>query len=53
MHLAGASAIQIGTALIEGFDIFKEIKAGVNMYLQENGFSKVSEIIGLAGGSQK
>jgi len=53
MHLAGASAIQVGTAMIEGFDIFKEIKSGVNKYLQENGFSDISEIIGLAGGSQK
>jgi dihydroorotate dehydrogenase (NAD+) catalytic subunit len=49
MHLAGASAIQIGTALLSGMTIFKEIKMGVEQYLKKEGFSDVSEIIGLAG----
>ncbi len=49
MHLAGASAIQIGTALLNGMTIFKEIKQGVLQYLKKEGFSDVSEIVGLAG----
>jgi dihydroorotate dehydrogenase (NAD+) catalytic subunit len=51
MHLAGASAIQIGTALLEGLEVFAKIKKGVNSYLEKNGFSDVSQIIGVAGGS--
>ncbi|MFW9966025.1 MAG: dihydroorotate dehydrogenase [Candidatus Thorarchaeota archaeon] len=49
MHLAGASAIQIGTAVIDGMEVFREIKEGVKNYLQDEGFSEVSEIVGLAG----
>ncbi|MFW9961260.1 MAG: dihydroorotate dehydrogenase [Candidatus Thorarchaeota archaeon] len=48
MHLAGASAIQIGTALIGGMNIFSGIKKGVAKYLDEMNISKVSEIIGAA-----
>ncbi|MFW9964151.1 MAG: dihydroorotate dehydrogenase [Candidatus Sifarchaeia archaeon] len=48
MHLAGASAIQIGTALIEGFDVFSKIKEGVLKYLEDSGISNISEIIGAA-----
>ena len=51
MHLAGASAIQIGTALLSGFEVFKEIKQGVKEYLQREGFENVGDIIGLAGRS--
>jgi dihydroorotate dehydrogenase (NAD+) catalytic subunit len=49
MHLAGASAIQIGTAMIDGLDVFRHVKEGIQNYLQEEGFSEVSEIVGLAG----
>ena len=49
MHLAGASAIQLGTALLNGMTIFEEIKQGVGQYLKREGFSDVSEIVGLAG----
>ncbi|MCF2137198.1 MAG: dihydroorotate dehydrogenase [Candidatus Thorarchaeota archaeon] len=48
MHLAGASAIQIGTAVLEGLDVFKRIKMGVSEYLQQEGFSSVSDIVGLS-----
>jgi dihydroorotate dehydrogenase (NAD+) catalytic subunit len=48
MHLAGASAIQIGTAVLDGIDIFRRIKEGVQRYLDECRFSSVSEIVGLA-----
>ena len=46
MHLAGASAIQIGTALIEGLDVFAKIKEVVKKYLKEMRISNISEIIG-------
>ncbi len=48
MHLAGASAIQIGTAVLSGLDVFSKIKSGVSKYLSTNGFKDVSEIVGLA-----
>jgi len=48
MHLAGASAIQIGTALLDGLDIFERIKSGIKEYLSKEGFRDVSEIVGLA-----
>jgi dihydroorotate dehydrogenase (NAD+) catalytic subunit len=46
MHLAGAGAIQIGTALIEGLDVFSAIKKGVNEYLKKMNISDLSEIVG-------
>ncbi len=49
MHLAGASAIQIGTALLRGLGVFNEIKTGVKNYLDSMGYSATSELIGLAG----
>ncbi|MFQ5831314.1 MAG: dihydroorotate dehydrogenase [Candidatus Thorarchaeota archaeon] len=49
MHLAGASAIQIGTALLSGLDIFRRVKQGVQDYLEKEGYSKVTEIVGEAG----
>jgi dihydroorotate dehydrogenase (NAD+) catalytic subunit len=53
MHLAGASAIQIGTALIEGLEVFSKIKEGVKNYLNERNYSKISEIVGAAWRSNK
>jgi dihydroorotate dehydrogenase (NAD+) catalytic subunit len=48
MHLAGAGAIQIGTALIEGLDVFSVIKKGVSEYLKKMNISDLSEIVGAA-----
>ena len=48
MHLAGADAIQIGTALIEGLDVFSRIKEGVANYLKEMKVTTLSEIVGAA-----
>ncbi|MFW9809824.1 MAG: dihydroorotate dehydrogenase [Candidatus Thorarchaeota archaeon] len=48
MHLAGASAIQIGTALIDGLDVFSKIKEGVKDYLKEMSISKTADIVGAA-----
>ena len=48
MHLAGAGAIQVGTALIEGLDVFSRIKKGVAAYLKEMKISNLSEVVGAA-----
>ncbi|MHA1286642.1 MAG: dihydroorotate dehydrogenase [Candidatus Thorarchaeota archaeon] len=50
MHLAGASAIQIGTAVMEDIEVFSKIKNGVNTYLKDTGQKSVDDIVGLAGG---
>lgn len=45
--LAGASAIEIGTAVIShGFEVYSEINEGIKTYLTENGYRKVSELVG-------
>ncbi len=49
MHLAGASAIQIATAVLTGVDVFSRLKEGVQRYLDQYGFKEVGEIIGAAG----
>ncbi len=45
--LAGASAIQVGTANFIDPAITLKIRHGINAYLNENGFKSVKEIIGL------
>jgi len=50
MHLAGASAIQIGTAVLCGMDVFARVKQGVQRYLRDMGLSDVKEIVGAAQG---
>lgn len=45
--LAGASAIQVGTANFIDPAITLKIRDGINAYLNENGFKSVKEIIGL------
>ncbi|ASJ10040.1 dihydroorotate dehydrogenase [Thermococcus sp. P6] len=47
--LAGASALEIGTAIwLRGWGVFREINAGIEAYLESEGFSSVKDIIGLA-----
>ncbi|NJE09370.1 dihydroorotate dehydrogenase [Thermococcus sp. MAR1] len=47
--LAGASALQIGTAVsLRGWGVFREINEGIRAYLESEGFSSVSDIVGLA-----
>lgn len=49
MFLAGATAVQIGTAIVyRGFKVFKEVSEGILKYLREEGFKSVKEIVGLA-----
>jgi dihydroorotate dehydrogenase (NAD+) catalytic subunit len=47
--LCGASAVEIGTAVMnEGFEVYGEVAEGIRGYLEENGFSRVEEVVGLA-----
>ncbi|MCK5046983.1 MAG: hypothetical protein KAS22_10410, partial [Candidatus Heimdallarchaeota archaeon] len=51
--LAGASAVQVGTAISYCKDpmnisIFNELADGLKQYLKSEGFSKTSDIVGLA-----
>lgn len=47
--LAGASAVQIGTAIAtKGPKVFKAVTRGINAYLKKKGFRSVNEIVGLS-----
>jgi dihydroorotate dehydrogenase (NAD+) catalytic subunit len=47
--LAGASAVQIGTAIaFEGLGVFKSIVEGIDSYLENMNFGSVKEIVGLS-----
>ncbi len=47
--LAGASAVQVGTAIAYGgLDVFRSICDGVKSYLKRKGYGSVSEVVGLS-----
>jgi len=47
--LAGASAVQIGTAIaLKDVEVFRAVSRGINLYLRGKNFDNVKEIIGLA-----
>lgn len=47
--LAGASAVQVGSAVGDGWiDVFSEINDGIANYMKRKGYSKISEMVGLA-----
>jgi dihydroorotate dehydrogenase (NAD+) catalytic subunit len=46
--LAGASCIQIGTGLINGLSVFKEIADGLSHYMTKKNFRSLSDLIGKA-----
>jgi dihydroorotate dehydrogenase (NAD+) catalytic subunit len=46
--LAGASAVQIGTAVAEDTAVFQTINKGVDSYLRKKSFGSVKDIVGLA-----
>jgi dihydroorotate dehydrogenase (NAD+) catalytic subunit len=47
--LAGASAVQIGSAISEKWiDVFSEVNDGIANYMKKKGFSKIEEMVGLA-----
>lgn len=46
---AGASAIQIGTAIAtKGLDVFRDVVAGIELFLQRKRISSVNELVGLS-----
>lgn len=46
--MAGAVAVQVGSAVYDRVDIFSEIGAGIEDFLKRKGYSDIKEIIGLA-----
>ncbi len=46
--LAGASAVQIGTAVAEDLEVFQAVNRGVETYLRKKHYRNVKEIVGLA-----
>jgi len=47
--LAGASAVQIGTAIAsKGLGIFRSIAEGIDTYMHNKGFRSINEIVGLS-----
>jgi dihydroorotate dehydrogenase (NAD+) catalytic subunit len=49
LMLAGASAVQIGTAIaFEGLSVFKSIAERIDLYLEKMNFGSVKEIVGLS-----
>lgn len=52
--MAGASAVQIGTALwSEGPEVFTKINGGLIKFMAENGFGTVKEMVGIAHTSRR
>jgi dihydroorotate dehydrogenase (NAD+) catalytic subunit len=47
--LAGATALELGTALMsEDLSIYGRVSEGIRMYLENNGFTELKEVVGLA-----
>jgi dihydroorotate dehydrogenase (NAD+) catalytic subunit len=46
--LAGACAVQIGTAVAESTEVFQAVTKGVEIYLRKKHYRSVKEIVGLA-----
>ena len=47
--LAGASAVQLGSAVGDNWiEVFGSINNGIENYMEKNGYTKISEMIGLA-----
>lgn len=47
MLLAGASAVSVGTANFHNPAVTAEIVEGIRNYMEENGFGKVSDLVGI------
>lgn len=48
MMMAGAAAVEVGSAVYDRLDIFSEISTGIEAFLQRKGYSDVKELIGLS-----
>jgi len=47
--LAGASAVQIGSALAEKWvGVFSEINNGISKYMERKNFHKIKDMVGIA-----
>jgi dihydroorotate dehydrogenase (NAD+) catalytic subunit len=46
--MAGASAVQVGSAVYERLDTFSEISTGIDAFLRRKGYSDVKKLIGLS-----
>jgi len=47
--LAGASAVQIGSAVGDGWiQVFENVNNGILQYMEKKGYSKIQEMVGLA-----
>ena len=47
MMLAGAAAVEMGTALYQGYGVFQEVNRGIQNYMARKKFKRVQEIVGL------
>jgi dihydroorotate dehydrogenase (NAD+) catalytic subunit len=45
--LAGATSVELGTALYEGYGVFNKINRGVEQYMKRKKYRKVQEMVGL------
>ncbi len=51
--MAGASAVQIGSGVhYRGIDIFKKVSQEIQDFMQNNNYSQLDEMIGIAGANQ-
>ena len=49
MFMAGASAVGIGTAVhYRGIDVFRKVCAEILEFMEENGYAKVKDMVGIA-----
>ena len=46
--LAGASAVQLGTATVKRFEIFNDLNLGVISFMERKGVSKLADLVGAA-----
>ncbi|WP_292469029.1 dihydroorotate dehydrogenase [Methanolobus sp.] len=50
MMMAGATAVQIGSAVYEGLEVFSSIAKGIEEFVSEREYRDISDIIGIAHG---
>lgn len=49
MMMAGASAVQIGTAVVtRGLDVFRDVTTGIGRFLELRGSSSIRDVVGIA-----
>ncbi len=50
--MAGASAVQLGTATMKRLDVFNDINVGILAYLERKGIKSLEELVGIAHGKE-